>query len=129
MKHNLLIPLFITCCRNTPTFLEYFGHVFFFPGFLAGPVHFFTDYKAYIEGKSDGDVAVAVAVACLIIYSIRSPPLLVLGNSPTSGSYVAAIKKFFFAFVCMGINRLPGKNTHTHTHTHTYTHSLTHASL
>jgi len=62
-----------------PTPLEYFGHVFFFPAFLAGPMHFFTDYRAFIEGKTS-----------------------------TDGGAFAAAKKFLFAFLCMGVNRLPG---------------------
>lgn len=64
---------------KTPTLLEYFGHVFFFPAFLAGPMHFFTDYKAFMEG-----------------------------HTHTEGGAFAAAKKFVYAFLCMGCNRLPG---------------------
>ena len=63
---------------DTPSVLEYFGHVFFFPAFLAGPLHFYSQYKDFIEGKT-----------------------------PTKGSFVAAILNFFLAFVCMGVNKLP----------------------
>jgi len=35
---------------KVPTLLEFFGHVFFFPGFLAGPVHQLRDYLDFIHG-------------------------------------------------------------------------------
>ena len=35
-----------------PSVLEFFGHMFFFAGFLAGPNHHFNLYKAMIEGES-----------------------------------------------------------------------------
>ena len=44
-----------------PSPLEFFGHCFFFAGFLAGPTHHFNQYKAVIEGLFD------LIVGCMYI--------------------------------------------------------------
>lgn len=36
--------------ERLPSMLEFFGYVYFFPGFLAGPAILFADYRAFITG-------------------------------------------------------------------------------
>ena len=38
-------------CREMPSCLEYFSYIFYFQAVLVGPLSFFGDYKAFIEGK------------------------------------------------------------------------------
>ena len=52
---------------RVPSLLEYFGHVFVFTGFLAGPNHQFRDYKAFIDGSVKAPSCFFVSLAKLLV--------------------------------------------------------------
>lgn len=64
---------------KVPSLLEYFGHVFVFTGFLAGPNHQFRDYKAFIDG------------------SVKAP-----------SCFFVALGKLLVSFVFIGVKFIPG---------------------
>ncbi len=37
--------------EKLPTLLEFYGYVYFFPGFLAGPAILISDYLSFINGS------------------------------------------------------------------------------
>lgn len=66
---------------QVPNLLEFFGHVFFFPGFLAGPVHQIRDYLNFIHGTES--------------------------HGKTPSGVLVALKKLLIAIVCIAIQQSP----------------------
>lgn len=66
-----------------PTILEFFGHVFIFTGFLAGPNHQFHDYIVFIEGRGEQ-------------------------GKPPSALFIS-MRKMLFSFCCIAITFVPGE--------------------
>lgn len=67
---------------TVPSFLQFFGHIFAFFSFLAGPNHQYQDYINMIEGRGD------------------------FGRPPSA--FVVALKKILGACLCMVVSKVPG---------------------
>ena len=77
-----------------PSALEYFGHMFFFAGFLAGPNHHYNQYKAMIEGLAPASSAALTGAGTQ-------------ASHPLPRATVAAYSKMVLAFVFMVTSLAP----------------------
>eukprot|EP01116_Phalansterium_solitarium_P004611 TRINITY_DN1564_c0_g2_i2.p1 TRINITY_DN1564_c0_g2~~TRINITY_DN1564_c0_g2_i2.p1 ORF type:complete len:438 (+),score=149.91 TRINITY_DN1564_c0_g2_i2:119-1432(+) len=75
------------CVRKFPSILEWFGYIYFFPGFLTGPAFNYGEYNNYIN-----------------LSMFKETPT---GRAPFGGW--AALKAFLSALVCAGGVMMAGK--------------------